>query len=78
MPFSNILRSAAGTCRYCHQKADLRTRDHPECKAAHQHGWTRMAGLASEAARSDNFDEKILRLSLTEIACTSSVGESKI
>ena len=28
-PRSNRLNSAAGTCRYCHQKAGILARDHP-------------------------------------------------
>ena len=31
MPLSNLLRSAAGTCRYCRQKAGILSDKHPEC-----------------------------------------------
>ena len=68
MPFSNLLKSAAGTCRYCHQKAGIITRDHPECRRVHETGWTRMVELARDAAQSRNFDEKTLRISLAQIA----------
>ncbi len=68
MPLSNLLRPAAGTCRYCGNKAGGLTRDHPDCKAAHQSGWHRMVELAADAARFHAFDEKTLRLSLAEIA----------
>ena len=44
------------------------TRDHPECRRAFDSGWNRMVGLAADAARSHDFDEKSLRLSLAEIA----------
>ena len=68
MPFSNLMKSAAGTCRYCGSKAGILTRDHPECQDVYQAGWTRMVELAADAARSHNFDEKALRLSLADIA----------
>ena len=68
MPLSNLLKSAAGTCRYCGNKAGIISRDHPECQCAHQAGWNEMQGLAADAAKSHQFDEKTLRLSLAEIA----------
>ena len=68
MPLSNLLRSTAGTRRYCGNKAGLIARDHPGCRRTHQHGWDRMVQLTSDAARSHAFDEKTLRLSLAEIA----------
>ena len=68
MPFSTILKSAAGTCRYCGKKAGGLTGDHLDCKTAHQSGWDRMVELAADAARFHAFDEKTLRLSLAEIA----------
>ena len=38
MPLSNLLKSAAGTCPFCHQKAGLISREHPECRRAFQPG----------------------------------------
>ena len=71
MPLSNFLKSAAGTCRYCGNKAGVLTRDHPECRRTFDSGWSQMVGLATAAARSHDFDEKSLRLSLAEIASSS-------
>ena len=68
MPLSSLLRSAAGTCRPCHQKAGILSRYHPDCHRAHQAGWQEMLERAAGAARSHNFDEKTFRLSLAEIA----------
>ena len=49
-------------------KAGILSRDHPECQRAHQAGWKDMVELAAGAARSHQFDETTLRLSLAEIA----------
>ena len=32
MPLSNHLKSAAGTCPFCHQKPGIISREHPECR----------------------------------------------
>ena len=61
---SNLLRSDAGTCRYCGNKARILTPDHPGCRQTHQHGWDRMVELAANAARAHAFDEENFRLSL--------------
>ena len=45
MPLSTILKSAAGTCPFCHQKARILSREHPECRRAHQAGWQEMVQL---------------------------------
>ena len=66
MPLSNLLKSAAGTCPFCNQKAGILSREHPECRRAHQAGWDEMVQLAAQAAASRTFDEKTLRLSLAE------------
>ena len=71
MSFANLLRSAAGTCRYCGNKAGVLTRDHPECRRTFDVGWNRMVEIAADAVRYHAFDEKNLRLSLTEIARNS-------
>ena len=68
MPLSNLLKSAAGTCPHCGQKAGILSREHPECRRTHQAGWNEMLNLAAQAAASRTFDEKSLRLSLAEIA----------
>ena len=50
MPLSSLLKSAAGTCPFCHQKAGILSREHPECRRAHQAGWHEMVQLAAQAA----------------------------
>ena len=35
MPLSNLLKSAADTCPFCHQKAGILSREHPECRRTH-------------------------------------------
>ena len=67
-PLSNLLKSAAGTCRYCGQKAGVLSRSHSQCRRPHDSGFQEMVALAAEAARTHRFDEKSLRLSLAEIA----------
>ena len=42
MPLSNLLKSAAGTCPFCNQKAGILPREHPECRRVHQAGWHEM------------------------------------
>ena len=68
MPISNLLKSAAGTCPFCSQKAGILSREHPDRRRTHQAGWHEMVQLATQAAGSRTFDKKSLRLSLTEIA----------
>ena len=71
MPLSNLLKSAAGTCPFCHRKAGILSHEHPECRRAHRAhraGWHEMVQLAAQAAGSPDFDEKTLRLTLAEIA----------
>ena len=68
MPLETLLRTASGTCRHCGQKADIITRDHPACNHTFEAGWKQMIQLAAKAAKSHNFDEKALRLSLADIA----------
>ena len=62
MPLSNLLKSAAGTCPFCNQKAGILSREHPEYRRTHQAGWNEMVQLAAQAAASRTFDEKSLRL----------------
>ena len=42
MPLSNLLKSAAGTCPFCRQKAGILSRDHPDCRRTFQAGWNEM------------------------------------
>ena len=68
MPLSNLLKPAAGTCPFCHQKAGIISRKHPECRRAHQAGWNEMVDLAADAAGSHEFNPNSLQVALTEIA----------
>ena len=68
MPLSNLLKSAAGTCPFCNQKAGIISREHPECRRTYQAGWNEMVRLAAHAARSHEFHPNSLRVSLAEIA----------
>ena len=49
MLLSNIIKSAAGTCPLCRQKAGIISRDHPECRRTHDAGFPEMVNLAAEA-----------------------------
>ena len=68
MPLSNPLKSAAGTCPFCHQKGGILSREHPECRRTFQAGWNEMVRLAWGAARSHEFNANSLQVSLAEIA----------
>ena len=68
MPLSNLLKSAAGTCPFCRQKAGILSRKHPECRRTHQAGWNEMVRLASGAAKSHEFNPNSLQVALAEIA----------
>ena len=68
MPLSSLLKSAAGTCLFCHQKAGIISREHQGCRRAHQAGWHEMVQLAAQAAGSPDFDEGHLRLTLSAVA----------
>ena len=68
MPLSNLLKSAAGTCPFCSQKAGILSREHPQCRRTFQAGWNEMVRLASDAARFHEFHANSLQVSLTEIA----------
>ena len=68
MPLSNLLKSAAGTCPFCNQNADILSREHPDCRRTYQAGWNEMVRLAGSAARSHEFNPNSLRVSLAEIA----------
>ena len=69
MPLSNLLKSAAGTCPFCNQKAGILSREHQGCRRTHQEaGWNEMVRLASGAAKSHEFNPNSLRVSLAEIA----------
>ena len=68
MPLSNLLKSTAGTCPFCRQKAGILSREHADCRRTFQAGWNETVRLAADAAASHKFDEKSLRLSLAKIA----------
>ena len=68
MPLSNLLKSASGTCPFCHQKASILSREHSDCRQIHQAGWQEMVQLAAQAAGSHEFHVNSLRVSLAEIA----------
>ena len=68
MPLSNLLKSGAGTCPFCHQMAGILSRKHAECRRTHQAGWHEMVELADHAARSHEFHPNSLQVSLAEIA----------
>ena len=71
MLFSNILKSAAGTCQFCGNRAGLIARDHPDCLRTHDAWFQEMVNLAAEAARDHSFNERDLRITLAEIAHSS-------
>ena len=68
MPLSSLLKSATGTCPFCHQKAGILPREHSQRRRIHQAGWNEMVRLAADAARSHEFNPNSLRVSLAEIA----------
>ena len=68
MPFSNLLRSAAGTCPFCNRKAGIISREHSQCRRTFKAGWNEMVTLAAEAANSHEFHGNSLQVSLTVIA----------
>ena len=68
MPLSNILKSAAGICPFCHQKAGILSREHSQCRRTHDAGFQEMTALAAKAAQDHTFNEKTLRLTLAGIA----------
>ena len=47
MPISTFLKSAAGTCPFCDQKASILSRVHPECRQTHQASLTKIVQLAA-------------------------------
>ena len=68
MILSNLLKSAPGTCPFCRQKAGILSREHPDCRRAHQAGWQEMVQPAAQTTGSPDFDENQLRLTMAEIA----------
>ena len=50
MPLSNLLKSAAGTCPFCNQRAAIISREHPDRRRTFQAGWQEMVQLAAQAA----------------------------
>ena len=68
MPLPSLLKSDAGTCPFCHQKAGILSRKHAECRRTHRAGWDEMVQLAADAAGSHEFNPNSLQVALTEIA----------
>ena len=68
MPLSSLLKSAAGTRPFYHQRAGILFREHSECRRTHQAGWHEMVQLAADAAGSHEFNPNSLQVSLAEIA----------
>ena len=68
MPLSSLLKSAAGTCPFCRQKAGILSRKHSECRRTHQAGWNEMVQLTAQAAASHEFHPNSLQVALAEIA----------
>ena len=71
MPLSSLLKSAAGTCPFCSQKASILSREHSQCRRTFQVGWDEMVRSAGDAARSHEFHANSLQVSLAEIASRS-------
>ena len=78
MPLSSLLKSAAGTCPFCHQKAGILSREHPHCRRTFQAGWHEMVQIAADAAGSPDFDEGHLRLTLSAVAKISYGNEDTV
>ena len=68
MPLSNLLKSAAGTCPFCHQRAGILSREHPECRRAHGRLEREIASPTAQATTSHTLEETSLRLSLVQVA----------
>ena len=60
-----LLKSAAGTCHFCHQKHSVLPRSHSQRRRTYETGFEEMVALST--ARDHTFDEKSLRLSLAEV-----------
>ena len=64
-PLSSLLKSDAGTCSLCRQKAGILSREHPGRRRTHQPGRNGTVNLAADVVVSHTFDEKLLRLNLS-------------
>ena len=53
------------------EKASIPSRELDQCRRTYDTGFQEMVNLAAEAARTHQFDEKALRLTLAEIASRS-------
>ena len=78
MPLFSFLKSGAGTCPFCNQKAGIISREHPDCRRTHQAGWDEMVELAAQAAKSHEFHPNSLQVALTEIAKRSFGDDSTV
>jgi len=66
-----------GECKFCGQPAGFLRRQHEECAAKYDHGWTEMLGLAREAA-SGHAPLGTLEAQLSEISSSSFIPASEI
>ena len=78
MPFSNILKSTVGTCRYCNQSAGFLRKQHGQCRDLHTTGIQEMTQLAAQAAGTSGFNETALRQTLQAIATRARATEDDI
>ena len=57
MPLSSLLKSAAGTCPFCNQKAGILSREHAECRRTYQGEWNEtvhLTAFGADSQRSEN------------------------
>ena len=66
MPLSNLLKSAAGTCPFCNQKASILSREHPDCRRTFQAGRNEMVEPTGNFSYDENFNSIGIRWSETE------------
>ena len=78
MPFSNILKSTVGTCRYCNQSAGFLRKQHGQCRDLHTAGIQEMTQLAAQAAGTSSFNEQALRQTLQAIATRARATDDDI
>ena len=50
MPLSKLLKSVAGTCPFCHQKAGILSREDPDRRWTRQPSWNEMVRPAAVGA----------------------------
>ena len=78
MPLSSLLKSAAGTCPFCRQKASILSREHPECAGPTRPAGRRWYSSPPKPPGSRDFDESHLRLTMSVVAKTSYGNENTV